>query len=217
MASVDIRWVIGNRFPEIGEQVDQWTLNCGPKISSDSISTNSYNMKLVYHDWDRAVKKSDDIFGSVLRYKRHELDSCSTGYPVWLLWRLFQWKFMVELFMALCWRRRNQDKGSGYWCFRPYSCPHQNRKYRFLLANRVGVLPEMKTYQVYRVDRYKRATENPSNQRMSKTISRRTCPQPATSRCCLWCRCFVMTMRPSGCPLAEGITDHPRHLRLCRG
>ena len=56
---------------------------------------NSYNMKIVYHDWDRAVKRSDDIFGSVLRYKRHELDSCSTNYPAWLLWRLFQLKIMI--------------------------------------------------------------------------------------------------------------------------
>ena len=86
--------MIGNRFPEIGEQVDQEPVNCGPKVSSDSISPNSYDMKndmkIVYHDWDRAVKRSDDIFGSVLRYKRHELDSCSTNYPAWLPWRLFQ-------------------------------------------------------------------------------------------------------------------------------
>ena len=60
-----------------------------PKISSDSISTNSYDMKIVYHYWDRAVKRSGDIFGSVLRDKRHELDSCITDYPVWLPWRLF--------------------------------------------------------------------------------------------------------------------------------
>ncbi|PXF55973.1 MAG: hypothetical protein C4B57_00520 [Deltaproteobacteria bacterium] len=60
----------------------------GPKSPSDSISTNSYNMKIVYHDWDRAVKRSDDFW--ILRYKRHELDSCSTDYPVWLLWCLFQ-------------------------------------------------------------------------------------------------------------------------------
>ena len=53
--------------------------------SSNSISTNSYDIKIVYHDWDRAGKRSDDIFGSVLSYKRHELDSCSTDYPVWLL------------------------------------------------------------------------------------------------------------------------------------
>jgi hypothetical protein len=39
--------VIGNRFPGIGEQVDQEPVNRGPKISSDSISTNSYNIKRV--------------------------------------------------------------------------------------------------------------------------------------------------------------------------
>jgi hypothetical protein len=52
--------VIGNRFSGIGEQVDQEPVNCGPKISSNSISPNSYNMKLVYYDWDWAVKRSDD-------------------------------------------------------------------------------------------------------------------------------------------------------------
>jgi len=55
------KWVIGNRFPWIGEQVDQELVNCGPKISSDSISPNSYNMKLVYHDRDRAVKRSNVV------------------------------------------------------------------------------------------------------------------------------------------------------------
>ena len=82
-------------LPGIGEQVDQEPVNCGSKISSNSISTNSYDIKIVYHDWDRAVKRSDNIFGSVLRYKRHELDSCGTDYPAWLLWRLFQWRVMV--------------------------------------------------------------------------------------------------------------------------
>jgi hypothetical protein len=89
--------VIRNRFPEIGEQGDQEPVNCGPKISSDSISTNSYDMKIVYHDWNRAVKRSDDIFGPVLRYKRHELDSRSTNYPVWLLWRLFSERLWLVL------------------------------------------------------------------------------------------------------------------------
>jgi hypothetical protein len=54
--------VIGNHFPGIGEQGDQEPVNCGPKISSNSISPNSYNMKLVYHDWDRAVKRSNRLF-----------------------------------------------------------------------------------------------------------------------------------------------------------
>jgi hypothetical protein len=63
--------VIGNRFqglgdrkslPGIGKQVDQEPVNCRSKISSDSISPNSYSMKIVYHDWDRTVKRSNRLF-----------------------------------------------------------------------------------------------------------------------------------------------------------
>jgi hypothetical protein len=63
-------------------------------------------MKIVYHDWDRAVKRSDDIFGSVLRYKRHELDSCSTDYPVWLLCAFFSERLWLVLRIRVS-RRQN--------------------------------------------------------------------------------------------------------------
>ena len=46
--------------------------------SSNSISPNSYDMKIVYHDQDWPVKRSDDIFALVLRYKRLEIE---TPYP----------------------------------------------------------------------------------------------------------------------------------------
>jgi len=44
-----------------GEQVDQEPVNCGHISFSDSISANSYNIRIVYHDWDRTVKRSDDF------------------------------------------------------------------------------------------------------------------------------------------------------------
>ena len=41
---------LGNRFSGIGEQVDHEPVNCRHINSSNSISTNSYNMKFMYHD-----------------------------------------------------------------------------------------------------------------------------------------------------------------------
>ena len=76
--------MIGNSFPEIGEQVDSEGWIVGPKSPQTPFLPTAITWK-----WCITIgiglSRNQMIFGSILRYKRHKLDFYSTDYPVWLI------------------------------------------------------------------------------------------------------------------------------------